>query len=313
MIRGRFAKSLWSIIVSSVCLIVAIRVFEWKHVIASLQTIDFGQFTLRCAPLLISIYGIRALRWVVIAGLPFSVMAILETYLYVTASIALSMITPFQLGEAAKIKFSRSFSGLDIASGVPAFIVERIMDVIVLTMLFSATGLFRPDARWLALGLPTTIILLLIVWLAPFITRRRRGGAGWLIYVERACIPGPRFLVATLLSIVSWSQTALLWNIALEIAGVTIPISGLITLLFGVTASVLASLTPSGIAVAELSIRTILMSYGVNSNNADTAAIVIRFLTILAVSIGALHAILLTFLTPYFGRKRLSTDLNTRS
>lgn len=303
MINRKFAKFLWSIIISSICLIVVIRVFEWRHVLESLEKIDFAQLTIRCTPLLIGIYAARALRWLVIAGLPFSAMAIFETYLYVTVSIALSMVTPFQLGEAAKIKLAQNFSNLDISTGAPAFIVERIIDILVLTMLFSATGLFRPDVQWIALGLPITIILLFVVWLAPF-AAHLGGDTGWLIYLVRARIPGLQFLIATIISIASWCLTALLWNVALDSVGIFLQVSSLITLLFGVTASVIVSLTPSGIAVAELSIRAILMSYGVNSNDADTAAIVIRFLTILAVTIGAIHAILLIFLKSYLGRKR---------
>lgn len=305
MIKGRLAKSLWSIAICGLCLIVTVRVFEWKYVFASLEAIDFAQLTLRCAPLLVIIYFIRALRWVVIAGLPFTLRTIGETYLYVTVSIALAMVTPFQIGEAAKIALARRLSDLDVASGAPAFIVERLMDVVVLTMLFAATGLIRPEAKWIALGLPVTGIALFCIWLAPF-AARRWGLSGWLRYIDRASIAGPRFLGATALSIVSWCATALLWSVALAAVGVVLPVEGLVTLLFGVTASVIASLTPSGLGVAELSVHAILVSYGLSPNVADSAAIVIRLLTILAVIIGALHGVLLFLLLRSTERTRIA-------
>jgi len=136
-----------------------VRDLEWEQFFALLGTMPLWKFFAGLMALCL-VYALKSLRWNRLNrsfGIPTTWRSALVFYL---SAGFLSVITPGRLGELAKIYFLKRKYGTDLPSATSSVILDRIWDVLVLSMAggISLLGVLSPSEN-------NTLILTLVALL----------------------------------------------------------------------------------------------------------------------------------------------------
>jgi len=192
-----------------VLLYFVMRNFDWQSFGQLFSSFTIYNF-LAGFSMLIVVYLVKSFRWYLINRTFDIRVGYGTTLIYFLVSGFLSVITPGRLGEFAKIAFIRRKTGVSTAAATSSVVLDRVWDVLVLTLLGGVSALlifgrFKID--------PLTIILITVFFLAAlaiiifpslvflplkYLTRRReklhadidRVYADWRANAGRLFLPG---------------------------------------------------------------------------------------------------------------------------
>jgi uncharacterized membrane protein YbhN (UPF0104 family) len=253
--------------------------------------------------LLLAGWALRAARWIVILRAFGIVAPVVRTYLSIGASLGLAAVTPVQAGELLKVVHLRSDHGVSISRGVGGFAAERFADIVVLAILtlFTSSVLFteRPYSFHLAVLIALAAVVGVLAvrlrsadWLPlPGMVRSMIAG-----YAEIARKPALMLLIFAS-TFASWVLTAKLWQVSLATVGVEISMVRSVLLMGFVTLATVLSFLPGGAGVSEIAAVVVLAQQGYTVEQGVVAALILRFITILAIVLGLVHGLLLKFWT----------------
>lgn len=268
-----------------VCVVTTLQLFDWHTVGQALTHLDLSLLLGAGVPVLLAICAIRGSRWLVVLGIQPSPTNLWQSFCANGASAGLAALTPFQLGEAIKIKLIPDHHGTAWRLSVSAFFVERLLDLATLCSVGLSGLAFHFGHAWAA---PLALLLpLLGMLLLSLLCRLIRLPSKLQPYTEVLRYT-QRVAIAALLTIPLWLLYAALWWTALHAMNITLDFPQIAILLGGVMLAVVASMTPGGLGVSELSSRGLLLWLGMSSADAEIGAIAIRLLTPLIAAVGLL-------------------------
>lgn len=278
-----FALSIWYI---------AVR-FDWREIISILGHANLVVLLVGGTSTLLAYLIVRAIRWwyllrLVGIGVPFR-----EIYLSSAISIGLAHVTPFQVGEMAKVELVKRNSNLARVPGYGSFVIERVADLCVV----SVAALVSIVSLRHNLGVGDQLVFaastLLAGVLVGGLALRSFGKAAWLdrsVRLLGTSLANVRGVAATTgLTVVGWGMIALGWQFCLLTVGVDIGFSRAAALTSVVTLGNVLSLIPGGVGVSEVGISEFLIRLDVAPGSAQAAALVVRAYGLLMILLGVLH------------------------
>lgn len=281
----RYLRRALVLLVLVVCVVTTLHLFDWHTVGQALTHLDFSLLLGAGVPVLLATCAIRGSRWLVVLGIQPSRANLWQSFCANGASAGLAALTPFQLGEAIKIKMIPDHHGTAWRLSVSAFFVERLLDFATLCSVgLSGLALHFGHARAAPLALLLPLLGMLLLSLLCRLVRlpsKLQPYTEVLRYTQRLAI-------AALLTVLLWLLYAALWWIALHAMNITLDVPQVAILLGGVMLAVVASMTPGGLGVSELSSRGLLLWLGMSPADAEIGAVAIRLLTPLIAAVGLL-------------------------
>jgi len=278
--RNKLLHGLRSLLVLSilaVCVSLTIRVFDWHAVGIALSHMRIDVLVMGELPLFTLIFAMRGWRWLIVLGIRPTRRRFGYSFCANGVSAGLAALTPFQLGEAIKIRMIPDRHGSAWPLGVSAFFTERMLDLCGMV----GMGLYGllSHLGWSRLA-PFTILLPLLagIVLALFSNHADRLPQRLQPYTE-ALRDAPRIIRASMLTVATWLAYAGTWWVVAHAMNLVLSFAQISLLLGGVMLAVVASMTPGGLGVSELSSRGIMLWLGSSIATADATAIAIRVLT----------------------------------
>lgn len=286
----RYLRHAFVLLVLVVCVAATVRLFDWRTIGQALTHLNVGLLLGAGIPLLLAICAVRGWRWLVVLGVRPSPANLWQSFCANGAAAGLASLTPFQIGEAIKIRLIPDHHGTGWRLGVSAFFVERLLDLATLCSVGLAGLALHFGYAW-AMPLALVLPLLGSLFLSA-LSRLIRLPAKLQPYAE-ALRHMPRVALAAALTLPLWLLYTSLWWIAMHAMNVQLDIVQVAILLGGVMLAVVASMTPGGLGVSELGSRGLLLWLGTSSTDAEIGAIAIRLLTPLIAIVGLACLLLL--------------------
>lgn len=266
-----------------VCAAVTVRLFDWSTIAQALTRLHVGLLLGAGIPVLLAISAIRGWRWLVVLGVHAGPANLWQSFCANGAAAGLASLTPFQLGEAIKIRMIPDRHYKSWRLGVSAFFLERLLDLGTLCSVGLGGLVVHFGYRWIA---PLTLLLPLGGCLIlSLLCRSFRLPEKLLPYTE-VMQHAPRVAFAAVLTIPLWLLYVALWWIAMHAMNVQLDTTQVAILLGGVMLAVVVSMTPGGLGVSELGIRSVLLWLGLSAADAEIGAIAIRLLTPIIAVVG---------------------------
>lgn len=271
---------------AAACSVATVHLFSWDDILRSLREANFTVLLAGGGGLLLLASLVRGVRWLLVVGIRPVGYVLVRSTLANAAAAGVAILTPFQLGEVLKVKLAPRRADGGWRHGVSGFVVERVLD------LSSLMGIgFSGLAQWSGHAW-----LVPLCWMAPV-------GCGLALSLAAAHVDRAptrlrpyleafrhrrRILLAAFATIPLWLITAGVWWLAVAAIGVRLDFMQLSLLLGGVMFATVASMTPSGIGVSELSARGIMLWLGFTVSEAEATAIGLRLLSPLVAVLGLL-------------------------
>lgn len=238
-------------------------------------------------------YSARFVRWQMFLGvLGHPVPAVASALVYL-AGFALTT-TPGKAGETVRSLYLRRW-GVGYAQSIAAFVAERLLDVVAVSVLACLVVLLFPAYQmWAAVAMAVIAMLLIVararlsgVLLKRLPLGRLSDELGVCQGAVRRFLSGSLGVRAFVLSVVAWgcqgvSLVAIVTVLGGEVDWPVVVGVYCLSILAGA-----ASLIPGGLGATEAAMALLLIGLGMDSATAATAAILSRVATLwLAVSLG---------------------------
>jgi uncharacterized membrane protein YbhN (UPF0104 family) len=285
MVR-RLARSSVIALITLVCTWWTLRVFDWRSIAHALRQLRIAEFIFLSFGAVVLIFTIRGIRWLTVLGIPFDRRRLLQSIFANGAAVGIASITPFQLGEVIKLRMIPDHHGSAWRVGVSAFFLERILDLSGVCGIGLCGLLLHVGKVWMA-GMAALAPLWcsqMLLFLAPL---SQKLPSGWIPYTALLHQRWP-VTVAGILTAILWLLYTAMWWIAADSIHVRLSVDQVCLLIGSVMLTVVASMTPGGLGVAELGTRGILMWLGKSQSEADAAAIGLRLLTLVLMVLGGI-------------------------
>jgi uncharacterized membrane protein YbhN (UPF0104 family) len=265
------------LLILAICVGVTLHVFDWHAVGLALHHVRLAILIGGELPLLLLIFAMRGWRWLIVLGIRPTRQRFAYSFCANGVSAGLAALTPFQLGEAIKIRMIPDHHGSAWRLGVSAFFVERILDLCGMLGVGLYGMLCHFEWQWLA---PVAVLLPLLGGVAMTLLSRHTTRLPRRLQPYTEVLSNtPRIIRAGLLTIVVWMLYTATWWVATRAMNITMSFDQISLLLGGVMLTVVASMTPGGLGVSELSSRGIMLWLGSSVATADATAIAVRLLT----------------------------------
>jgi uncharacterized protein (TIRG00374 family) len=243
-------------------------------------------------------YALRALRWHLLLNidLEINVPWYLNTLVYFSG-FSLTML-PGKVGEVIRSLFLKPL-GVDYAKSLSTFLVERMLDLLVVGVLATLAAGYVLHQGLPFLALLTLVIMLLVGMRLPIVSRilqywshRKLGQLAYDTQRAMICRVQPLSLLYSLpLTGLSWCSQALALYGILYAFGYPLNLALVIGLYCVGLLAGAASMLPGGLGVTEATLSLILTQFGVNTADAISATLATRILTFwLAVVLGWISA-----------------------
>jgi uncharacterized membrane protein YbhN (UPF0104 family) len=250
--------------------------------------------------LVLSAWVVRAARWMLILRALGIVTPVVQTYLSVGASLGLAAATPAQAGEFLKLVHLKSKDG-STARAAGGFAAERLADVIVLAALTLVTSNALFNGTGYSIRLAVLLVTLASVAGAAVVMAGGNSDRLPLPGVVRSTVAGcaeiTRKPAVTLLvfgaTLISWLLTARLWQVSLATVAVEISMVLSVALVGVVTFATVLSFLPGGAGVADITVVALLTQQGHTVEQGLAAALILRFISFLIMTLGLVHWIVL--------------------
>lgn len=291
----RLLRNALVMVIVLVCVAATVHLFDWRTIGRALTKLHVGLLLGAGIPLLLATSAMRGWRWLVVLGIRTGRTNLWQSFCANGAAAGLASLTPFQIGEAIKIRMIPDHHGKGWRLGVSAFFLERLLDLGTLCSIGLGGLAIHFGYAWLA---PLALLLPLSGCLVlSLLCRSIRLPEKLLPYTE-VLRYAPRVVMAAVLTIPLWLLYVALWWVATHAMNVPLDLTQVAILLGGVMLVVVASMTPGGLGVSELGSRSVLLWLGVSAADAEIGAVAIRLLTPMIAVIG------LACLVPLLGQLR---------
>ncbi len=268
--------------------------FLWAEIGRSLHGMDL-RWLLAAGAMPMCLWLLRTLRWYVMLCNIGIRVDLLSLYMCNATSMAFSIITPFQSGEAIKIELLRRQAGVARLPGYSTFAVERVIDlmsVVCIALWCILTGSVLTIRHDWKVWIPLLLICFLLVGLCMFWRRRGKGGVGDFLNSAVACMGNWRTtLTVMVLTVCSWLVIAAGWLFSLYSVSVRIGFAQSISLMSMVTLINILSCVPGAVGVSEVGSTQVLIQMGQPTALAQSGAVMLRIYGGLALILGAVHLI----------------------
>jgi uncharacterized membrane protein YbhN (UPF0104 family) len=269
---------------------------------AALREVDGATIALALA-LSSASFVLRFVRWHVYLHRIGAVVPVGASFAIYLAGFALT-VSPAKVGELLRSALLHRRHGVDIARTAPLLVVERLTDLVALTLLASLGFFGRGSGTWLAcLGVALAVALVALpAWHAPqralsaFGARFQSSGR-FVERLARALEAGRRvatpltFLWATTIGVMAWGlQCLALRAVANGFEGVALGFREAATCYALPLIAGALALVPGGLGFTEASMTGLLQSFGapeLDSSRAVATTAVVRLTTLWwAVAVG---------------------------
>ncbi len=173
------------VVVSLICLGLALAGIEWIRAREALQRADWRYFL----PAGISLLGnllARSARWRVLLG---SRVGLGKAFSVTNIGYLISNVLPFRLGDPARAVAIGLDGSAKISTALSTVLVERVLDMLTVVVLLALTVPFVGDTGWTQeAGLLGAAMGLVAMGLLILLATRPRWGRGWLDRVLM-CLP----------------------------------------------------------------------------------------------------------------------------
>jgi len=268
--------------------------FEWHAAFGVLGHADPVWFFLGGGYAIVAYWGVRALRWRYLMREMGAPASFLDLYLCSSVALSLSVFTPLQSGEALKVELLKRYGRVARLPGYSAFALERAADLYVV----ASIGLVAFASGAAPTGFTMAIAgLLIFAPVAGYMVLhklRLPGRVGEFVAALQRGVRTPSMVLVLLLSTcASWSLVAVGWYACLVSISIHLGFFDSLALLAVVTLASIASLIPGGLGVAEASVATALLHFGVAAPLAQAGALCLRGYSLLVILLGVAHLLTL--------------------
>lgn len=296
-------RRMFSIIIGAVIFAVSISYiiayFQWQEILSVLFRVNFfwllggGFFSI------LLYWLIRALRWSILLQSVGVQIHFLRLYLIGAVSMAFSIITPMQSGEAVKVELLKKTGDLNRLPGYSVFVVEKIMDVVVVGLLAAVCVLLG-----LAGFLDEKIILLasvavvagFVIFLITIQAIRPSESSliGRFLVPLNQCIKNGKILaLITTLTLAGWLVVALGWYFCLRSISISLSFFQTLALTSIITLVNVLSLIPGAIGISEAGIAAFLVYLGYTEPMGQAGGLILRIYGFMLLLLGILHYIVI--------------------
>ena len=273
-----------AVLVGTACAIFMTRTFRPGEIWITLQTLPVAELALTTGLLYLLILLLKAFRLKLILAAHGSSVRFHTAYFVTAVFSSLAMVTPAQVGEAAKLAYLGRQKSITLGDGVSCFVFEKGLDLAAV-LLLGLIALFGPrEPGWIvilaALGTALTVVC-----------TRSLIGAFPLRKAEFAQILlQPKLLLLTaMISIAIWLIIAFAWHLVFNSVVEGLGFADAVRAMCTSTLAILFSFVPGGLGVSEVTISETLQLIGVQPVYAQAIALIIRLLGIWWIAISILH------------------------
>lgn len=216
-------------------------------------------------------------------------------------AIGFANYTPAQLGEAIKVELVNRVQPIDKRVGYSVFILEKLIDLMLVVLVSSVclavvgSRVATPEIRSVAFIASTVVIGLLIgLMVVPL-------PSFWRKHFNKILGPcGKRFVIAevSLASLGAWLNMAVVWYLCLLSLDIEVEYIDVLLLMMLISLIAVVSVIPGGIGIREAGVAWFLVNLGVTESDAVSAALVIRLLSLVVLSLSVLIYFARTALLP---------------
>jgi uncharacterized protein (TIRG00374 family) len=282
------------------------RSLNWTEALRAIRTTSVGLLVAAAIVNLLSIV-LKALRWWVFlrpVGATSVKLAVRATF---TGS-ALNNILIANSGEAAKVIIVSRASQVASEKVLATVALERLFEVVgYVVMLALTVALFTlppslGDLRPVAIG--AVIVMIALLWYLlrhpertelpalegdSLLQRARRYGRGFFRTLS-SISTGPRFALATVLSVAVWALQVTTYQLTARAAHFDIPVLATVAALLAVNLGFATRATPGNVGVFQLMYAMTAVAFGMDKDQATGVALLIQMQQILPVTILGLLA-----------------------
>ncbi len=291
-------RTVVSLLIGTVVFVLCLRYillsFQWDKILQVLNRVHLAWWLV--VLLSIPLYWVlRTLRWFVLLRNLHVKVNLLELYFCTSVSLSLANITPLQSGEMLKVELLKHRGGLDRSSGYGSFLIERVMDFVMLVTLavisvLSSMNLgLEIDRTRMFYGLLALAFLVLGGWLVVTKTRISGKMGEFLSCVKASVADLKTFLLISLLTFLSWALVTIGWYFCLYSISIDLSFRQSIALVSIVTVINILSFVPGAIGISEVSTVELLKSWHQDVVSAQGGAVLLRSYALMVLLIGAVH------------------------
>ncbi|NLN75949.1 MAG: flippase-like domain-containing protein, partial [Armatimonadetes bacterium] len=131
----------WFIAVHCLCL-VCCRSFHWVVIASILKKTNLFLLIFGCGVSILIFWVLRALRWYILLRKMGVQISIVSLYMCTAITVGLATMTPLRSGEILRTEFLKRYGLLERAPGYGSFIIERIIDMVMVAFL-ATISVFR--------------------------------------------------------------------------------------------------------------------------------------------------------------------------
>jgi len=180
---------------------------------------------------------------------------------------------------------------IDRLPSYSSYFVERIFDIITIGLFIVFSIFLKIQPKFAHQSISALIFLIslgIILIIGIKYLYSKEFFKNHFLYIN-SYIKSPRILLTTLsLSLLGWILVAFGWQISLQSIGIIISLEDILFIVAFITFICNISLIPGSFGISEYSIYTILMNYGINTELAQSGAIILRGFWALNLIIGVL-------------------------
>lgn len=297
MTRGvvrRFGTGLVGAIIVVLCFRYIHLNFRWDKILQVLSGVQLAWWPIVVVSIM-AYWMLRTLRWFVLLRNTQERISLLDLYFSTSVSLSLAIITPLQSGEMLKVEFMNQRSQLDRSSGYGSFLIERVMDLVVLaslatiSVLSSANLSLKIDRKSMAFGALALALLVLVGCLVVAKTRLP-GRIGNFFSQARASAGNPTtLLLVLLLTLLSWAVVVIGWQMCLRSIAIHSTFRQSAALMSITSIIKLLSFVPGAIGVSEVSIARLLLHWQQDVGSAQAGALILRCYGLAILLLGLAH------------------------
>lgn len=270
--------------------------FQWGAVFSHLVRVDCIRLVLALVVIHFVYICVRTWRWHMLVKRVNSGVGFWDLYWINAATVSLAILAPGQLGEMLKIEVLSRRGLLSRFSGLGAFALERIMDVLVLSCVGLAGLAFGSglSSRYPGLGMGVGLLILAGLLALYLLARLRTGGC--VAHALEQILVGSGspvlWLKAALLTILAWMLIGACWQVAMHAVEIELSLPEVMWLISLITLGTMISLIPGGLGVAEVLTVEALANMGVGLVAAQAGALILRGYFLLVILFGLFHLLL---------------------
>jgi len=294
--QSKLSRRLITFCIAATVLTLAVRYiiinFQWHEIGQQLTHMNWAWLLIGGSASILAYWLTRAMRLKMLLEKMGVSIPLHRLYLLNAVYLSLSIITPFQSGEALKIEALKRHGLLERHIGYSAFFIERVLDLIVVIGLAAASLLLTASptidrtliytlALLLAIILPCCALLLRLVPPA--------GKLGRIVAPLRITLDPLFFIRQVLITTLGWILVSLGWLACLRGLQIELDLFRGIALTTTVTLINIFSFIPGAVGISEAGVAHFLIRYGYEPAIAQAGAIAVRLTMLVVIALGVLH------------------------